>query len=183
MKHLLQSLTDLVPECQASVYCPECAKLGPISVTTVIHRCLNCGEMYCLLCTHEFGCCLTCEAHAEAWTSAPPIPCSSDVDYAAPSEHPSDSMLQRQTPTETSAEMSAEMPAEMPVKSPPQFKVPPAIPKSKHIRPRHATKNETSSEDEQARAIVPPCSTAKDDSLSKGNLMVHWDRSMPTKAE
>ncbi len=76
------------------------------------------------------------------------------------------------------AETSAGMPAEMLAKSPPQFKVPPAIPKSKCIRPRCAAKNETSlpvssmSEDDQARAVVSPRSAAKDALLSEGNLTV-----------
>ncbi len=151
MKHLMLSLTDLVPECQAGVYCPECTELCPISVTTVIHRCLNCAETYCLLCAHEFGCCLTCEADTEAWTSAPPMPCIPDADYAVSSEHPSDSLLQM--PTETSAQMpigtSTDMLAETPAKSPLQFKIPPVIPKGKRVRSQCAAKDEISSGDEQ----------------------------------
>ncbi len=177
MKHLTLSLTDLVPECQAGVYCPECTEPCPISVTTVIHHCLNCAETYCLLCAHEFGCCLTCEADAEAWASVPPMlpmPCIPDVAYAVSSEHPSDSLLQK--PAETSAQMPVgtftDMLAEMPAKLPPQFKIPSIIPKGKHVRSRHTAKDETSSEDEQDRAAVPSHSAAKDDSLSEGNLMV-----------
>ncbi len=34
MKHLLQTFADLEPECQAGVYCPECAELCPISMNT-----------------------------------------------------------------------------------------------------------------------------------------------------
>ncbi len=37
VKHLLKLLAKLTPECQAGVYCPECAELCPISVETLIH--------------------------------------------------------------------------------------------------------------------------------------------------
>ncbi len=135
-----------------------CTELCPILVTTIIHRCLNCAETYCLLCTHEHGCCLTCEADTEAWASAPSVllmpsapstllmpsappmplmPCNLDADYAVSSERPSDSLLQ--TPAETStsllvSETPTDMLAVMPAKSPPQFKIPSAIPKNKCVR-------------------------------------------------
>ncbi|MCP3686579.1 MAG: hypothetical protein GY861_28405, partial [bacterium] len=65
MKHILQTFADLEPECQAGVYCPDCAELCPLTVDTVIHHCENCSESYCLLCAHENGYCLTCEADLE----------------------------------------------------------------------------------------------------------------------
>ncbi len=117
MKHLLKTLADLTPECQAGVYCPECAELCPVTVTTVIHCCLNCGEAYCLLCAHEFHCCLTCEADAEAWTTVPPLLYPFDADYTISSDQ-----LSKDTP-------------QTPAKSSPQFKVAPAVPKGKRIKP------------------------------------------------
>ncbi len=65
MKHLFQAFTDLESECQAGIYCPECAELCLLSVNSVIHRCQNCTEFYCLLCAHEYGYCLSCEIDPE----------------------------------------------------------------------------------------------------------------------
>ncbi len=84
MKHLLESLAKLTPECQVGVYCPECTELCSISVKTVIHHCQNCTKSYCLLCAHEHGCCLTCEADAKVCARMPELPsCSTDIDYTA----------------------------------------------------------------------------------------------------
>ncbi len=60
-RHSLQDCSRLGSECQAGIYCPECAEMCPLSVNTVIHRCQNCTEFYCLLCTHEHRYCLACE--------------------------------------------------------------------------------------------------------------------------
>ncbi len=79
-KHLLQAFVDLGSECQAGIYCPECAELCPLSANTVIHHCQNCAESYCLLCAHEHGYCLTCEADPDVWNAADPLPCPTEVD-------------------------------------------------------------------------------------------------------
>ncbi len=47
---------------------------------TVIHHCQNCTESYCLLCAHENGYCLTCEADLEVSNVMDPSPCSAEID-------------------------------------------------------------------------------------------------------
>ncbi len=71
VKHSPQAFTDLGSECQAGIYCPECAELCPLSVNTVIHHCQNCVEAYCLLCAHEYGYCLACEIEPEVQNDEP----------------------------------------------------------------------------------------------------------------
>ncbi len=71
IKHSLQAFIDLGSECQARIYCPECAKLCPFSVNSVIHHCQNCAESYCLLCAHEYGYCLACEMEPEVQNDEP----------------------------------------------------------------------------------------------------------------
>ncbi len=83
MKHVLQTFSDLERECQAGVFCPECAELCPLSVNTMIHCCQNCAESYCLLCAHELDYCLTCEADLEVSNVMDPMPCSTEIDKAS----------------------------------------------------------------------------------------------------
>ncbi len=72
-----------MPKCQAGIYCSECAELCPIFVDNIIYHCHCCAEVYCLLCPHEFGYCLICEANVEAVTTVvpllPPLNCQRPV--------------------------------------------------------------------------------------------------------
>ncbi len=88
IKHSLQAFVSLGSECQAGIYCPECAELCPLSVNTIIHRCQNCAESYCLLCMHEYGYCLACEIEPEAQSDEPLQ--SFHVPPDQPSSKPSD---------------------------------------------------------------------------------------------
>ncbi len=51
-------------------------------MNTVIHCCQYCAESYCLLCVHELGYCLTCEADLEVSNVMDPLLCPTEVDKA-----------------------------------------------------------------------------------------------------
>ncbi len=154
-KHSLQDFVRLGSECQAGIYCPECAKMCPLSMNTVIHCCQNCAEFYCLLCTHEHGYCLTCEIE-------PPV----QIDELSSSSHPF-------VIDQSSGKANDAIPPVVSQPSP-QFKTP--LPPVMQTRVRYREKSDSSCERTESTSSDDttslPCPHPHNSSFSQSDLTI-----------